>query len=217
MASASSWCQRQQPSVDKKWKFWILNLKGINYLREKLIISIDNGYVTVSGLLRAFHWDVYVCVRSQISVISSISCRIFCLHLIQWRIYSVEWVDLSTGPKGPGARRGPLAGENFSGVNSVNVPILWGKKYKSGFHQWQAKNRQTDSNNILKVKKQRTQVKSHFLCTFGGQKSRLARRGWLRRLPNCPAIRDFDWNFKFSFLCYPFWQPYQPLKWTKTC
>ena len=34
----------------------------------------------------------------------------------RWRIYSVEWVDLSTGPKGPGARRGPLAGENLSGA-----------------------------------------------------------------------------------------------------
>jgi hypothetical protein len=38
------------------------------------------------------------------------------LRRYQWRIYRVDWVDLSTGPRAPGVQRGPLVGENLLGA-----------------------------------------------------------------------------------------------------
>jgi len=73
--------------------------KGICYVESRAQIKTT---LTLTRIHRAA-----LAVRAGVSIY---------LLSDQWRIYSVEWVDLSTGPKGPGARRGPLAGENLSGA-----------------------------------------------------------------------------------------------------
>jgi len=55
-------------------------------------------------------------ITNTAASVAACALEVDVMDQFQWRIYSVEWVDLSTGPKGLGARRGPLAGKIVLGA-----------------------------------------------------------------------------------------------------